>query len=214
MTTKDILLHHRSSTRLAAWQGRETWTVSMWRRIGKRGRAGTDEHWIWRTLAYLFVSTELMTRSRKKKRKIFLFNDHADGERLGRGMRETRRNKLKRVLNQETSGVERGPVAGSRVPTVRVSRTSMTTHLYIGFHSLFFFTESEIQVKVIVQILSALELRSKVNNEEYEMVRDCTNHNGSFGAPIVSFFRLCKSETLRSRGQRVGRVNIPVPRGQ
>jgi len=49
-TGKHVLLHRRSSTRLVRPRGRGTWIVSMWHRIGKRGRAETDEHWILRTL--------------------------------------------------------------------------------------------------------------------------------------------------------------------
>lgn len=45
-----VLLRRRSSTRLARLRGREIWIVSMCHRIGKRGRAETDESWIWQTL--------------------------------------------------------------------------------------------------------------------------------------------------------------------
>ena len=65
-TGKHVLLHRRSSTRLARPRGRETWIGSMWHRVEKRGRAGMGGYWIWMTLLiYLFDRTDDALSNRK-----------------------------------------------------------------------------------------------------------------------------------------------------
>jgi len=145
-TGKHVLLHRHSSTRLVPLRGRGIWIVSMWHRIGKRGRAGTDEHWILRTL--LIYSFE----RRALESKTSLNNDTLTTGDL-EGCAGTRRTSSQ----PRDPAWSTGKLENSHGPSLTdLPMTKRRLHILQVY-----FTELEIQVKVIIQILSALELESR-----------------------------------------------------
>jgi len=89
----------------------------------------------------------------------------------------------------------------------------MTARLHTVFTE--YFTELDIQVKVIVKILPALELGRKCQRGMVGMIRDSTDHNGSFGVGlVVGLLGLSEGEPLRSRKGVGNKANAPVPEGQ
>lgn len=153
-TSEHVPLRRRSSTRLARLRGREIWIVSMWHRIGKRGRAGTDEWWIWWTL---FIYSLGQNGRRALESKTILNNDPltvSDLEGCVRTRRPNSKEFLTRGLSVDHWLSHKFPRSKSHGPPGYDDTTVWIVQAYI-------FTGLEIQVKVIVQIFSALELENK-----------------------------------------------------
>ena len=133
----------------------------------------------------------------------------ADGERSGRVCWDAT-TKLKRVPDQEA---QRGPLAHSKFPRSR-SHGPLYDDTVVQILQIYF-TGLEIQVKVIIQILSALELESKCQRGRVRDDPRGTDHNRSFGVRfVVGLLSLSESEPWRSRKQITKRTKLPAPRGQ